>query len=695
MAFKFDPFLNKGRLQDITPAEIKQIYRAIDESAGEAIQEIENVATVAALNSVTNPSTEKIYVVEENNSIYRYDGSTFQSITGTILDNTLYTNNINSIQNVSVAPGSVMTVIVTTEKPISYDLEFTGRHSTSDGWGTAQHKTFCKYYGANLTFDEFVLLMATTAQGDPITLYRVEEPDYNMLLGCGNVMTVIETYPASTKLEAYTLTVANNGNKILVGKEGYAELVGSIWVWTRYAKEGHKHDASDIIGLKQNVMVGTEAERLAFTPYEGLEWHEIETDLESGHKKVTRFLYENEMWRIIEAPEISTSETVYLHIGTFDGQGNLENLEIGVTDNVTHEAATYHLDENGNCQFSIPKGHTYKVIVASLTDYHDLPDQTFTAQQDNKSINMVFLAAGTQYEKVSVHITAYNANMANTKALQDEFIGQTITCNITNGNPMSAEVDSTHNAVFMIPYGKEYTIQVPYLAGFIAIYGQTFTHTASISERTCPAHYLVWTGSDIMGMDANGGLHDYAELQELGEETARALIKGLYINNSTLQAQNASFAYKLPLSTVSKSWCASNVEFDTDLLPFKTSHATAVVCMNGPINTQNIIAIGDSLGKETAAADWCVAQTMTVGDVTINGYLGEYGEMYQLAANLAQLTAFHLLLGYAAPTFNIGHWWTSTQSSATNAVILGNGGFGTSNKNTSDAVIALFRPFGN
>ena len=695
MAYRFDPFLNKGRMQDITPAEKQQIFRAIDESAGEVIQEIENVATVAALNSIANPSTEKIYVVAENNSLYRYDGNSYQSITGTILDNTLYTNSINSVQDAEVAPGSVVNVIVTTEKPVCRDIEFTGRHSTADGWGTAQHKAFCKYYGANLTFDEFVLLMAITANGDPITLYRVEEADYNMLLACGNIMNIIETYPATTKLEAYTLTVANNGGKMLVGKEGYAELVGSVWVWSRYAMEGHDHDAADIKGLKQNVMVGTEAERLATTPYEGLEWHSILTDAQTGEKKVIRYLYENEQWRIIEAPNISSSETVALHISTFDGQGDLENHEIGVTDNVTHEATTYHLDQNGNCQFSIPKGHTYKVTVAPLANYHDLPDQTFTAQQDNKSINMVFLAAGTQYEKVSVHITAYNANMVNTQALQDEFIGQTVTCNIANDNPMSAEIDSTHNAVFMIPYGKEYTIQVPYLAGFIAIYGQTFTHTASISERTCPAHYLVWTGSDIMGMDANGGLHDYAELQELGEETARALVKGLYINNSTLQAQNASFAYKLPLTTVSKPWCAANVEFDTDLLPYKTSHAAAVVCMNGPINTQNIIAIGDSLDKETAAADWCVAQTMTVGETIINGYLGEYGEMYQLAANLAQLTAFHLLLGYPAPTFNIGFWLTSTQYSATRAVGLDNGGFNNNLKNNSHTVMALFRPFGN
>ena len=452
------------------------------------------------------------------------------------------------------------------------------------------------------------------------------------------------------------------------------------------------------ITIQQNVMIGTEAERLLYTPREGLEWIETHIDPQTGENHIIRYLYENGQWNVIESPETETDETVVLHVSTYDGQGNVEGLSVGVTDNTTHDSETYTLNASGQCTFSIRKGHTYTVTVASLTGYHDLPDETFEAVQDDRSINMIFQTAATNYERVVVHITAYNSSMQNTSSLQDEFIGKTITCQVQGESDMTALVGNDHTAVFNIPYGKQYHIKVPYVAGFIAIYTQEWSHTASIPERTLPAHYLVWSGSDIMVLDTSNGQllsYDAVNAMSAAEKETLASHCALYVNTSALQAANASFCYKLPLSTASKQWAAQNVQFDTDLLPYKQSHAAAVVCMNGPANTEHIRSIGDSIGVETPGADWCAAQTLTVNGVTVNGYMGEYGEMKQLPDNLSQLTAFHLLLGFPAPTFNSGDWWTATQYSGTGAVVLYNGGFGNNGKNNSYTCVALFRPFGN
>jgi len=453
------------------------------------------------------------------------------------------------------------------------------------------------------------------------------------------------------------------------------------------------------IEIQQNVMIGTEAERLLYTPREGLEWIETHIDPQTGEDHIIRYLYENGQWNVIESPETETDETVVLHVSTYDGQGNVEGLAVGVTDNTTHNSETYHLNASGQCTFAIRKGHTYTVTVASLTGYHDLPDETFEAVQDDRSINMVFQAATTNYERVVVHITAYNASMQNSSALQDEFIGQNITCNVVGeSEPLTALIGNDHTAVFNIPYGKQYSIHVPYVAGFIAIHAQEWSHTASIPERTLPAHYLVWSGSDIMVLDKSTGSllsYDTVNAMSQAEKDALAAHCALYVNTSALQAANASFCYDLPLKTAGKAWAAQNVAFDTDLLPYKQSHAAAVVCMNGPTNTQNIRAIGDSMNIETPGADWCAEQELVVNGTTYHGYMGEYGEMKQLPDNLSQLTAFHLLLGFPAPTFNSGGWWTSTQFSDTSAVILSNGGFYSGSKNYSYTCIALFRPFGN
>ena len=453
------------------------------------------------------------------------------------------------------------------------------------------------------------------------------------------------------------------------------------------------------IEIQQNVIIGTQAERLAFTPREGLEWHETHTNPSTGVVHIIRYLYENGAWSVIESPETETDETVVLHVSTYDGQGSVQGLAVGVTNNTTHDSETYYLNASGQCTFAIRKGHTYTVTVASLTGYHDLPDETFEAVQDDRSINMIFQAASTNYERVVVHITAYNASMQNSSSLQDEFIGETITCNVVGeSEPLTALIGSDHTAVFNIPYGKQYSIHVPYIEGFIAIYQQEWSHTAAIPERTLPAHYLVWSGSDIMVLDtSDGSLLSYDAVNAMSQAERETLAShcALYVNTSALQAANASFCYKLPLSTSSKQWAASNVQFDTDLLPYKQSHAAAVVCLNGPTNTQNIRSIGDSIGVETPGADWCAAQQLTTNSTTYNGYMGEYGEMKQLADNLSQLTAFHLLLGFPAPTFNSGDWWTSTQYSDTSAVKLGNGSFDNRSKGSSSTCIALFRPFGN
>ena len=452
------------------------------------------------------------------------------------------------------------------------------------------------------------------------------------------------------------------------------------------------------IEIQQNVMIGTQSERLHYTPREGLEWIETHIDPQTGEDHIIRYLYENGQWNVIESPETETDETVVLHVSTYDGQGDVEGLNVGVTDNTTHESETYQLNASGQCTFAIRKGHTYTISVATLTGYHDLPDETFEAVQDDRSINMVFHAATTNYERVVVHITAYNASMQNTTALQDEFIGTTITCQIQGESDMTALVGNDHTAVFNIPYGKQYHIKVPYVAGLIAIYTQEWSHTASLPERTLPAHYLVWSGSDIMVLDKSTGSllsYDTVNAMSAAEKETLASHCALYVNTSALQAANASFCYDLPLTTASKAWAAQNVAFDTDLLPYKQNHNAAVVCMNGPANTEHIRSIGDSMNIETPAADWCASQQITVNGVTVNGYQGEYGEMKQLPDNLSQLTAFHLLLGFPAPTFNSGGWWASTQYSDTYAVILLNESFNCNNKTSSYTCIALFRPFGN
>ena len=126
------------------------------------------------------------------------------------------------------------------------------------------------------------------------------------------------------------------------------------------------------------------------------------------------------------------------------------------------------------------------------------------------------------------------------------------------------------------------------------------------------------------------------------------------------------------------------------LLPFKQSHAAAVQDLDGETNTENIIDIGDTMGVGTEAADYCHAQKATIAGATKDGFLGAYGQMYQLVANITELNALHTLLGVAQLGITSGFWWTSTQYNAGYAVGLDGGGFDYNNKLYGFTTLALF-----
>ena len=273
-----------------------------------------------------------------------------------------------------------------------------------------------------------------------------------------------------------------------------------------------------------------------------------------------------------------------------------------------------------------------------------------------------------------------------------DFIGLALELQVEGeATPRSGIIGQNHQCTFTVEYGKTYSLTAPTVEGYRIRFNASkqFTHTAGVPQRELPMHYMEWNADGVFGLDANGDTYDYDTIEAMTAQERTSII-AIGINSSRLQAANAGFCYKLPTGATSKQWANQNVEFDQTLLPFKTSHAAAVLDLNGAQNPQNIIDIGDSMGVETPAADYCKAQTLTIGGETKTGFLGAYGQMYALAENIAVLNALHSLLGISAPGFTGGGWWTSTQSYAGFAVTLYYGGFDGTNQTYSNTTIALF-----
>lgn len=531
------------------------------------------------------------------------------------------------------------------------------------------------------TFKNLVTFITetTTPDGKTVRVILPESMVLDFSLGVGFKTQIVEELPSEGDPRIIYLVPSEDEQESNVYVEylyidGDWECVGSTAVAT-------------------NLVIGTEEERLAFVgAVEGMEWHETHAaDPEDPDSKayVLRFLYEDGDWKKLEDPQTETVETASLHVSTYDGQGDVEGLQVGITDRNAQTVIHRILDANGNCTFDIPKGHTYIVSIQSLEGYRDIPDQTYVASLDSRSIGLTFLGYATSVETVNVHVTVYNNALQDITAQDTDMIGLTVTCQITNGDTLTAQVGADHTCQFQVPYGEEYTIIEPNVQGYMRRFAVQWVHTASVPQREVPMHYVEWINVGIYGINEGGQLFTHEDIAQMTAEQ-KAEIKYIGMNTSTLQAAGASFFYKVPKVTDSKQWASANVEFDQTLLPFKQSHAAAVQDLDGETNTEKIIDIGDTMGVGTEAADYCFAQKATIAGATKDGFLGAYGQMCELIANRTELDALHTLLGVATLGIQSGYWWTSTQCNAGNAVILYNGGFNNGIKGTRNTTMALF-----
>ena len=111
--------------------------------------------------------------------------------------------------------------------------------------------------------------------------------------------------------------------------------------------------------------------------------------------------------------------------------------------------------------------------------------------------------------------------------------------------------------------------------------------------------------------------------------------------------------------------------------------------------TDKIISIGASLfpssENPTPAATACANKSITIGDTQHRGFLPAYDQIVKIATdNRTTLQAFYAALGRTTPVIWSGHWWTSCQGNASNAVNMYNGGFYDNSKTNSCNVFVCY-----
>ena len=127
---------------------------------------------------------------------------------------------------------------------------------------------------------------------------------------------------------------------------------------------------------------------------------------------------------------------------------------------------------------------------------------------------------------------------------------------------------------------------------------------------------------------------------------------------------------------VYKQFCSQDILFNS--LPEVTSGTSGDsndvhFCYKGLSNTQQILAEAPDKGVTTAACSYCASQTLTIkkkgmsGEVatkTLQGFLGEYGQLFAIKTVQSAINAIRALKGLSAMDITLYNWWSCTQYSS-------------------------------
>lgn len=346
-----------------------------------------------------------------------------------------------------------------------------------------------------------------------------------------------------------------------------------------------------------------------------------------------------------------------------------------IVQNITQATADEHaLSALGECKFTIPMGNVYTIIYPVLSDYKQPINPTFTATLASRSIQYAYSKEEVLYEQINISAQIVGGDVA-------ELNGKAVIALSDNGNAYAAEFVNG-KVTLRIPYGEKYKITLPDLDGLIHD-GTNIQMVAGIPSRFILIHYSEGL-LGFYGMDDDGNQYTYEEAEAMTEEE-RSRINYIGFGDPAITNSdrgdgtkgNECF-FRIPYTKVSYQWASSNVEFDTTRLPFGGPTGNASDDMRSAYNTNAIIEIGDEIGVETPAADYCHLQEVTMGGIVRKGNFVAPGIIYRMILNQISLNAWGTLLNKTVPVMNAGLWWSSCQETARYAVYFENGRFSSS-----------------
>lgn len=361
-----------------------------------------------------------------------------------------------------------------------------------------------------------------------------------------------------------------------------------------------------------------------------------------------------------------TDEHVTVNSTTTMEGVSMEGLVINVYVNNGADPHQYTTDANGQAEFTITKGATYKVVFPYVPKCNIIDPVQHVASVGNRIIDANYIAETEKMERLTIKMSKADES-GNVTPWEGGKAYVTIA-----GKKTEYIMDADGKAVVEIKNGTSYTVSVDKIDGMYEQYDRYSITRTAISESYRSNFIYRPYESGIWLIDDNNKQWTYDDWEASGNDNSKLM----FVRIATLSTQRYKGDILISIDkmadfskvAITKQWCNQIVWFKNIPINGRDNNATnwSRFVYNGLLATQTIIAEGDERELTTAAADYCYSSTITNGDKLYQGYLP--------TANQWELTWQNIDIVIDAinkkyPDLNVNNTtfssykWTSTQTS--------------------------------
>lgn len=365
----------------------------------------------------------------------------------------------------------------------------------------------------------------------------------------------------------------------------------------------------------------------------------------------------------------TTDEHISVYLSSEDGLAVVSGLDVSLiyvgTDQVYHATT----DDNGICQFIVPNGIKYRIILPEIQDYLTPSEEEHMASIASRSIEHRYRRIGEEVEQVYIQVN----QMEN--GVYSPIENHQVKLKIGTGTTSTYYTPENGTLVLNIPSGQEYVIDIATKENYY-IRGQKYHYEFQATEirRYIYVNFRAYESGIWIVTDQNEEVTYEDWIQQDRDPQSAQLIK---IATGELSAAGGVYYLKIDdlrfRQAPSHQWASQNVLFTS--IPENGNSLTADYYYDGYTSSKNIQQEGDTRTIGTNAADYALAQTLQIGELTLNGFIGSCGQWVTIWRNKEHiddiLEVVRPDLGDGRTYYLFSNWtdnkWTSSQNGANNA----------------------------